>query len=1063
MDEVFQKTPDFAKNPETAIELIYTEYATREELGQTPPTADYFARFPDLRGRLERQFQIHEIVRQQADETRTDEATASSHKKLVDSGSEHLPKMGDYQILGERARGSAATIYKVRHVELDRTVALKIFPPQTSSSLDRGFIDEAKTLAKLHHPNIVQLFESGCTPEGQAYLALEWIDGKSLAEQLDTGLPPWRESASLIAKSAEAVLYAHRSGIVHRDLKPGNILLTLSGVPKVSDFGLARWIHEDSSRTSEPAVQGTPSYMAPEQVRDPASAGPAADIYSLGAILYELLTGRPPFLSDTPIETLRQVLTETPIHPLTLQPAAPKDLATIALKCLSKEPSARYRDAAALGEDLARFLDGQPVLARPVPPWERAWKWACRKPASAALLATAVVVPLMLYVSGIWYVAWLREARNDADQQRKIAQHQSELVHQQLERQKRLAYTLQVGRAYSLHRRNPSTALSLLENESVCPPDLREFSWRLVHRLIPRAQHTFPGGSLAAWSPDGKRLATGGPQGELLIRSTGDWRIAIENRNAELSGMRSIAWSLDGKMIATGDSGKTTLWDASTCIAIATLPGRGGPVIGLAFSPDSQHLLAVSFRPGTALLWNLGDRTSEPLIESDGFLHSAAFSPDGRLVAITGETVGVRLLETSTWNQIRHLQLEGAGAFLDFSPDGSQLAVGAWEHGVYLYDTETWQPRHHLPVELSRVRALDYSWDGSFLATANQDASLRIWDLSTQQEVQDRRGHSRVVWSVAFSPDGNRIATGSKDRSVRIWNTDPGSPNPETLLHVSDRVLSLDISKLDGGWLATDTAAGVYRQGHLDLPGSGESVIQAAVSDDGARIGLALRGQSLKLVDLGQPEEASFVELIAQGEALAFSTDGSEMAVGFRDGKIHCFDFDSCEPTRQFDSQFPVTALVYSPHGNAIYAGHRTGSLSRIDLITNTATPLPIEGHTEAIRALAFSPSGEILASGGEDALVLMMDTDDHSIRYRLDQHTHSVNSVEFSPDGRTLASGTGDRWVLNPGEVNLWDVGTGQKIISLENQSGPVAFSADGMRLYTSTEDAGVRVWKAE
>ncbi len=1064
-EEVLQKNSALEHNQENSIELIYAEYSTREELGQTPQEEDYFTRFPDLKAQLARQFQVHNIMLHEKSAAITDPVFLQENSQSLGSpdGTEAQTssKIGTYHVIGERARGAVGTVYKTRHAELERTVALKVFPPRASSGFDQAFTDEAKTLAKLHHPNIVQLYETGSTPEGQAYLALEWIDGKSLAEELDSGLPAWRESAELLIKAAEAVHFAHQSGIVHRDLKPGNILLTSNGIPKVSDFGLARWIHDEAPDTSGAVVQGTPSYMAPEQVRDSASAGPAADVYSLGAILYELLTGRPPYLSDTPVETLRQVVTEDPIHPLTLQPSAPKDLANIALKCLAKKTDARYASAAELAEDLRHFLNDQPVIARPIPLWERSWKWARRQPAQATLLGLAIVIPLLLYISGIWYVAWLREARNDADQQRKIAQQQKLLVQQQLEKQRRLAYTLQVGRAYSIHQRSPATALSLLDNQSVCSPDLREFSWRLVNHLIPRAQRTFQNGKLAAWSPDGKKIAMGGANGQLAIRSAKNWQTEIVSQKSKLSGMRSIAWSKDGNKIATGDGNKTILWQASTGKIIATLPNTGAPVISLTFSPDSKYLVSVGFRPGTVLLWNLNDKSSRPLLESNDYLHSAAFSPDGSLLAITGETEGVRLFETTSWNPVRHLKLEGAGAFLEFSRDGSQLAVGAWEKGTDLYNTSTWQVAHHLPIQLSRVRALDFSPDDSLLATANQDASVQIWDLSTHQEIQIRRGHSRVVWSVDFSPDGKRIATGSKDGSVKIWNTKPASPNPETLYHADERILSLGISAVDETLIAGDASTAIYQSGQATPSGSGEPAIRSAVSNDGTRIAFTLLENKLKLVQLKQPGSAKFIHLVAQSDALAFSQGDQEIAVGFRDGAIHCFDFATGEATRQFETRSSVTALAWSPDDRFIYVGHSNGSLSRINLTDKAASPLHVQGHHEAVRAFAFSPDGKLFASGGEDALILILSTDDHSIRHRLDQHTHNVNSITFSPDGRTLASGTGDRWVLSPGEVNLWDVVTGQKIITLENQSGPVAFSPDGTRLYTSTEDNEIRVWK--
>ncbi len=257
-------------------------------------------------------------------------------------------------------------------------------------------------MARLEHPHIVQVHEVG-ELNGQPFLALEYIDGGTLEQKLAHKPQPARDTAALVEKLARAIHAAHQCGIVHRDLKPANVLLTSKGEPKISDFGLAKRLDSNSSNTCSGTILGTPSYMAPEQARGQAGrVGPAADCYALGVILYEMLIGRPPFQGATKLETIEQVCEQEPVPPRRLQPRVPRDLETICLKCLRKDPLHRFASALELADDLRRFLDGKPIKARPVKPWERAGKWIKRNKARTALAAT--VLTLVLGVAGwAWY------------------------------------------------------------------------------------------------------------------------------------------------------------------------------------------------------------------------------------------------------------------------------------------------------------------------------------------------------------------------------------------------------------------------------------------------------------------------------------------------------------------------------------------------------------------------------------------------------------------------------------------------------------------------------------
>ncbi len=327
-----------------------------------------------------------------------------------------------YEILGELGRGGMGVVYKARHLKLGRVVALKmILAGGHAGAADLArFKTEAEAVARLQHPNIVQIFEVG-EHGGLPFLSLEFCGGGSLDKKLaGTPLPP-KEAAALVETLARAVQAAHDKGVVHRDLKPANVLLTEDSTPKITDFGLAKKLDADAGQTRTGAVMGTPSYMAPEQAGGKtAEMGPACDVYSLGAILYECLTGRPPFKAATTLETLQQVMADDPVPPRQLQPKTPRDLETVCLKCLEKQPGRRYGTAPELAEELRRFQAGEPVRARAVGTVERAAKWARRRPAMAAaygLLMAALV--LGLGGGGATWL-WLRaeSARGDAERAR---------------------------------------------------------------------------------------------------------------------------------------------------------------------------------------------------------------------------------------------------------------------------------------------------------------------------------------------------------------------------------------------------------------------------------------------------------------------------------------------------------------------------------------------------------------------------------------------------------------------------------------------------------------------
>jgi serine/threonine protein kinase/Flp pilus assembly protein TadD len=405
VEAYLEQQPELRADASALLLLIHHEVELRSQRGEAPGLAEYQARFPHLASQVCYLFEVHR-------------AMAEAPPPLTGP-----PALPGYAVLEEVGRGGMGVVYRAWQSEpLNRVVALKMIRPDAFRSPEhlRRFRTEAEAIARLQHPNVVQIYEFG-EYEGQTYFALEWVGGGSLAQHLAGRAVPPRPAAALVATLARAVHHAHERGVIHRDLKPANVLLSFSGrspsgaaspppserplnerVPKVADFGLAKRLDVEGGQTLSGEILGTPSYMAPEQAAGwTREVGPATDTYALGAILYECLTGRPPFCGTSLLDTLDQVRSREPLPPRRLQPQVPRDLETICLKCLQKEPGRRYASALALAEDLERFGAGRPIRARRTPPWERATKWARRHPA-AALLGAVSLAAVLAVVLGLW-------------------------------------------------------------------------------------------------------------------------------------------------------------------------------------------------------------------------------------------------------------------------------------------------------------------------------------------------------------------------------------------------------------------------------------------------------------------------------------------------------------------------------------------------------------------------------------------------------------------------------------------------------------------------------------
>jgi WD40 repeat protein len=969
------------------------------------------------------------------------------------------PTVPGYEIVGELGRGGMGVVYQALQLSLNRLVALKMVLAGGHAGPDQlaRFRSEAQAVASLQHPNIVQVYEVG-EHNGTPYFSLEYIEGGSLAQKLGGTPVAARPAAQLIQTVAEAVHVAHQRGIVHRDLTPGNILLTSSGVPKITDFGLAKRLDADAGRTQTGAILGTPSYMAPEQAGGKIKEiGPGTDIYALGTILYELLTGRPPFKADTVLETLHQVVMDEPVPPVQLQPKVPRDLETICLKCLQKEPRKRYASAEALASDLRRFLAGESIEARPTPAWERGLKWARRRPALAALIGVSTLAVLVLGGLGWLHSVQLQtaltgvevaQAATEAQRKRAILGEGEAL--KQLDFARRSLFVQQLTQVAGLWEPEPSRGRELLDDRERCPPEMRDFAWGLYHRLCQRDRQTLKGH--AAWvlavacAPDGRLLASGDEQGEVrlwdaatgaergrwqahefgvngvafspdsrtLATCGGDgrtrfWDIATRAEEISLKGHHddavwALAFSPDGKTLATASIDKSVrLWNTATGELAATLRGHGNWVNAVAFAPDGKKLVSASWDE-TARLWDLTAQppASKPLTGHSHWVWAAAFSPDGRRLATASEDKTIKLWDADTGRELRTFSGHTAGVMaLAFAPDGRTLASAGGDQTLKLWDSVTGATRTTLQVATPPF----------FIPL------LRDYIVSGQEKVSIK-GHSRPGFSLAYSPDGQTLFTGGHDGTVTLWEA-------------------------------------VKRPERAELKGHTDLVRGVAFSPDGKTAATASWDRTVRLWDAATGQQRKTLAGHRHWVwTVAFAPDGQTLATGSEDRTVKLWDVATgeCRATLTGHSG-AIWSVAFAPDGRTLASG---GWEVKLWDVASGQEKASWTGHEHLVRCAAFSQDGQRLATASFDHTAKIWDIASGRVEKEMIGHDHWVWSVAFSPDGKLLATGSGD------GTAMLWDVGTGTVRARLEGHTGgvrSVAFAGD-RTLATGSEDLTVRLW---
>jgi len=1108
VEELLEIHPLLARNDDAVLELIHAEVSTRNDMGQRSTLEEWEERFPRLLPRMEQIVSLRSVFDSEMP-TLTDSSAGTADPLASVQAPDGRLRIGNYQILQEIGRGGMGVVYKARQANLSRIVALKMILAGEHSGLrERARLrNEAQAAAQLMHPNVVQIFEIG-EHQGLPFLAMEYVAGGNLTRTLRAMPQAFRWSARLTETMARAIHVAHQRGIVHRDLNPSNILIALDGTPKISDFGLAKFLVDDKGLSLSGVILGTPSYMAPEQVSgNGQTIGPGTDVYALGALLYEMLTGAAPFRGFTPMETLCQVMEAELVPPSRLRHGVPEDLETICLKCLDRDPARRYSSAEDLAEDLRRYQENQPVRAHRTSKCRQALQWTRRQPMAARLLGLCslllftllgVVIAYSLYVTEQNRVserAWSRaiKLKNEIAIERDKFSYEASTARRrtydaQLFQVKQSIESGQIELAQELFQ-------PVLENFAATAKDPAGFELQYLNRLIERAAWLLEGHgakvSCLAVSRREGTLVSGDSSGQVIV-----WdldrkipRYCQGKHNAPVCKVAIVAGdetrrgTIASLIAQGGKSVELKLWDTATGALITTLHTGFLQDPDIQFSPDGSLLTLCGLAPDDhgeqSYIWKLNSASppDKPSATIPGTFKQA-FSPDGKLLAAGGCDGTVRLHVMADLGSVhRPPALEqrpgGRVTALAFSRDGSRLAAGRQDRGLTVWEVATGRIFAHYTDQDGPVVFVDFCLDGKALVGC--EGTTVLWTRPLDQPGPRRLlpGVESQINSVCLSSDGRLLAAAARNQPVIIWNLSAGTKERFYLANnrsVDQVEFTPDNKSLILG--CKDRQIRVWR--FLDTPdlkrslaGHQKEAWALTFSPDGSLLASGSDDHTIKLWDVDSERELLTLTGHSQTvTALAFFHEGDRLASVSLDGKVILWDLTRTGPDRRqvlasssvlhaYDDR--LRAVSVSSDDQHLAAAGWKGLIHICD-VAEREVQFDLAGHTGPVYALAYSTNPWVLASASADRTVRRWDPNSGAeIGNDKRPFTGDMRSVAFSTDGLMMAA-AGDPRNLTLWSMNSWEVTRTMTGHPLTVRS--VAFSPDFKTIATGCDDEKVRLW---
>lgn len=1079
--------PQLADSPDASVDVIYTEYLQAERYGVPSDPGTFLLRFPEYRHILADQFALHGAIFENPSDGL--DANRSTHLAERSTGAV-FPKISDYEVIEEIGRGGMGVVYKAHDTRLKRTVALKLLlsGAHASPAQFQRFRVEAEAAARLQHANIVQVFEIG-EYEQSPFLALEYISGGSLADRFQGRPQPPKWSAALVEQIARAVDYAHQHGVIHRDLKPANVLLAMSEsrcvegeaealqasslpTPKITDFGLAKLsilevAAEASAATRTGDVLGTPGYMSPEQASGKTyQVDFATDIYALGAILYDLLTGRPPFSCASPAESLRQLSESDPIPPSLLVRTVPTDLQTICLKCLEKEPRRRYASSLALAEDLARYLADVPILARRTTILERAWRWCRRNPTTSTLAATVVLLGTALAM-GALVSSWIRTERDYAVRNLRRAQRAEVDSRQNLQRareaendakiQAHLTQAIVDRKRGAAGHRNRS--LDQIDQALALQP-APEMRHELRNELIASLAQT----DVVLWKswectsaaldfdPAFQRVAQQSADGVITIRKIESQEELLQlKRPAGLGGNAKLKFSPDGKYLASFTfDGRLIVWELDSGKLLLDDVGCVGQA-SFDFSTDSSSIVCGHDRE--LITFHLPSAVVKSRFPLEFAPWCVACGPAEDLFAVAPiseySDQSILLFSQASGKVSEEFRPPAWVHDITWHPDGRSIALGCADKVIYVWDRKQKGWTQRLAGSTGQGIDVAYSHDGKLLASTSWSHELMLWDAQTGETLCSPRPGPQSLVELRFSHDDRQLACFREGSNVGIYEI-IRSDIFRYVLSLGDERFQRDFSchadfHPDGKLLAIVTSTGL---GIWDYAAGRElaSAPVGALSDVLFLNRDCLLTQSTvlsrwridqttaesNLLHIAPPDNMGF----SNPQSMDVSLDGKTLAIAQIDGAI---------VVRPEQGENP---LHLGPHDNCHFVS-LTGDGSLVATGTYVGSKVKVwDSKTGALLAtlpvettstVHFSPDGRWLATTGGGGRLWKVGTWEEG---------PPIGSLvpTFSPDGRIF---TAEHWY---GYVRLMNPDTGLEYARLEHPkgygSGRYTFSPDGTQL---------------